>query len=77
MGILWLPEEALGSHALPELAALAQHVLLSDEANDDAPPAIVVLDLSPLVDAAGAAAALDAEGRSVGALGETWGEVWN
>ena len=71
--ILWLPDDpAEGAmHALSELAVVAQQAMLGDDdgVDDDAPPAVVVLDLSPLVDAAGAAAALDLEGRSVGALG--------
>ena len=69
--ILWLPEDPAeaASHALSELAVAAQQALLGDAIDDDAPPVVVVLDLSPLVDAAGATAALDAEGRSVGALG--------
>ena len=73
--VLWLPEDATAeapAHALPELAAVAQRVLLADntdDAADEPPSVVVVLDLSPLVDAAGAAAALDVEGRSVGTLG--------
>ena len=71
--ILWLPDDpAEGAmHALSELAVVAQQAMLGDDdgVDDDTPPAVVVLDLSPLVDAAGAAAALDLEGRSVGALG--------
>ena len=72
--VLWLPEDPTQPppHALPELATVAQRVLLADaeqEDTDEPPSLVVVLDLSPLVDGAGAAAALDAEGRSVGALG--------
>ena len=70
--LLRLPEATSEEPALNELARAAQHALLAP--SDCSPPAVVSLDLSPLVDAAAAAAALDAEGGSVGGLSKQLGK---
>ena len=60
---LYLPEAKAPApgQSLLELAPIAQHLLLADDAA--APPAIMTMDLSPLLPRGGVAAALDAEGR--------------
>ncbi len=67
--VLHLPEEE-EPHPLLSLAPAAQSVMLS---RGSATPAIVVMDLSPLLAGASATAALDEEGR-VAALGHQLGK---
>lgn len=67
--VLHIQEDPNTPHPLVQLAAASQHAMLCGE--DGAPPAVVVLDMTPLLGTGTTAAkALDSESSNLGALGK-------